>query len=172
MDCREAQSCIVPFIENKLTDEQTEAFLNHIEHCNDCYDELEVYFIVFSGIRQLDSETQNISDFKGELKKYIEHQKNAASRRKSHRTHKIVLLLCSGLFCAGILFYVYQVRNDKINFPVINRTMIEALINPTQGEPVKKSVEKMLDIDFGQYSGHENLNRKVEEENNEESRAD
>ena len=47
MTCREAQSCIVPFIEDKMDDERMEQFLHHIENCSECYDELEVYFIVF-----------------------------------------------------------------------------------------------------------------------------
>ena len=83
MTCREAQSCIVPFIEDKMDDERMEQFLHHIENCSECYDELEVYFIVFSGIRQLDNDQEDISDFKGELKKYIQSKKE-----KYHKKHK------------------------------------------------------------------------------------
>ena len=60
-----------------------EQFLHHIENCSECYDELEVYFIVFSGIRQLDNDQEDISDFKGELKKYIQSKKE-----KYHKKHK------------------------------------------------------------------------------------
>lgn len=83
MNCREAQSCIVPFIEDKLDDERMEQFLHHIENCSECYDELEVYFIVFSGTRQLDNDQEDISDFKGELKKYIQSKKD-----KYHKKHQ------------------------------------------------------------------------------------
>lgn len=109
MNCREAQSLIVPFIEDKLDDEQLEAFLEHIESCSECYDELEVYFIVFSGTRQLDDKYDEISDFKGELKKYIERKKE-----KYHKKHKRALwarlgvaavMFAAALFAAFVTMY-------------------------------------------------------------------
>lgn len=95
MNCREAQSLIVPFIKDKLDDERLEAFLNHIENCSECYDELEVYFIVFSGTRQLDDDYADISDFKGELKKYIESKKE-----KYHKKHKHAFAVRVGIAAA------------------------------------------------------------------------
>ena len=46
MKCHDVQRMISGFIEEKLTDEQLEGFLEHIENCQDCYDELEVYNII------------------------------------------------------------------------------------------------------------------------------
>lgn len=109
MNCREAQSLIVPFIEDKLDDEQLEAFLAHIESCSECYDELEVYFIVFSGTRQLDDNYDEISDFKGELTKYIERKKE-----KYHKKHKRELWgaceCCSNYVrCSDVYHFYYDV---------------------------------------------------------------
>ena len=105
MDCREAQALIVPFIEGELTDEQTEAFIQHIENCTDCYDELEVYYIVMVGVKQLDEEEHMLVDFKGDLKKYISNKKEQIARKHSRSTRRklggmvmIVLLLCVGGF--------------------------------------------------------------------------
>ena len=75
MDCREAQALIVPFIEGKLNDEQNEKFIAHIETCSECYDELEVYYIVIVGVKQLDEDTQIIMDLGSNLKTYIENVK-------------------------------------------------------------------------------------------------
>ena len=59
MTCKEAESLVMPYIKNELTDEELFEFLEHIEHCPECREELEIYFTVDVGIRQLDSETGN-----------------------------------------------------------------------------------------------------------------
>ncbi|MBB5263809.1 hypothetical protein HNP82_000907 [Catenibacillus scindens] len=105
MDCREAQALIVPFIEGKLTDEQTETFIQHIENCTDCYDELEVYYIVMVGVKQLDEDEHMLVDFKGDLKKYISYKKEQIAKKHSRSTRLklggvavFILLLCAGGF--------------------------------------------------------------------------
>ena len=60
MTCKEAESLVMPYIKNELTDEELFEFLEHIEHCPECREELEIYFTVDVGIRQLDSETGNV----------------------------------------------------------------------------------------------------------------
>ena len=52
MKCHDVQRMISGFIEEKLTDEQLEGFLEHIENCQDCYDELEVYYMITIGLMQ------------------------------------------------------------------------------------------------------------------------
>lgn len=59
MDCRDIQSLITPYIEDKLDDNQLEAFLDHIKACTECQEELEVYFIVDSGLKQLDGKMES-----------------------------------------------------------------------------------------------------------------
>ena len=50
MKCHDVQRMIQGFIEKRLTDEQLEAFLEHIASCRDCYDELEVYYMIRTGL--------------------------------------------------------------------------------------------------------------------------
>ena len=108
MDCREAQALIVPFIEVKLHDEQNEKFIEHIENCTDCYDELEVYYIVMVGVKQLDEEDHMLVDFGGDLKKYIAFKKEALAKKHSRSARLkfggvavFLLLLCIG----GFVYY-------------------------------------------------------------------
>ena len=44
MDCKTAQSLVIPYINDQLSDEETEDFLEHIENCKECYEELEIHF--------------------------------------------------------------------------------------------------------------------------------
>lgn len=62
MTCREAESHVMPFIHYELDDETAEEFLEHIDGCAGCREELEIYYTVVEGIRQLDDEigTSNI----------------------------------------------------------------------------------------------------------------
>ena len=43
MNCLEAQSKIVAFIENKLDDGEMLEFVRHIRSCENCAEELEIY---------------------------------------------------------------------------------------------------------------------------------
>ncbi len=56
MTCQEAERMITPYINNWLSDEELEQFLLHIKSCENCREELEIYFTVDYGIRQLDDE--------------------------------------------------------------------------------------------------------------------
>lgn len=56
MDCRTAESMVTRFIDHSLSMNELEGFLDHIEHCPSCYDELETYFIVHEAMQQLDED--------------------------------------------------------------------------------------------------------------------
>lgn len=57
MICREAESLVTPYIRHELSDEKLEEFLEHIETCENCKEELEIYYTVDVGIKQLDTDT-------------------------------------------------------------------------------------------------------------------
>ena len=54
MKCLEAQRLIHPFLRRKLTDEQLKAFVEHIDHCPGCREELEINLAVYSTLDQSD----------------------------------------------------------------------------------------------------------------------
>ena len=49
MTCREAERLVTPYIQDKLSGDELEAFLEHLEHCRNCQEELEIYFMVDVG---------------------------------------------------------------------------------------------------------------------------
>lgn len=57
MTCKEAESLVMPFIHHELPETKLEDFLEHIETCENCREELEIYYTVDVGIRQLDADT-------------------------------------------------------------------------------------------------------------------
>lgn len=74
MTCKEAEKLVMPYINDDLTDEELQEFLEHMESCPDCREELEIYFTVDVGIRQLDSETGNYN-IKGTLEAAVEQSR-------------------------------------------------------------------------------------------------
>ena len=102
MTCKEAESLVMPYIKNELTDEELFEFLEHIEHCPECREELEIYFTVDVGIRQLDSETGNYN-IKGALETAIEQSRE---RLEAVRLVKIVGFAVSTLSVMALIITV------------------------------------------------------------------
>ena len=66
LTCKQAEKMVMPYINFQLDEEELEAFLNHIEDCPSCREELEIYYTVSLGLRQLDSGAGGY-DIAGEL---------------------------------------------------------------------------------------------------------
>ncbi|MDO5520520.1 MAG: zf-HC2 domain-containing protein [bacterium] len=106
MTCREAQALITKYVQGQLDLKMLEEFLQHINNCPDCKEELEVYYIVFNGIKRLD-EDENIAvnyhtEFETQLMKSELRIKKAKKRHNVKRT--IYIILC----CFAVLVCSYQ----------------------------------------------------------------
>ncbi len=103
MNCRETQKNISLFLEKKLELEQLEEFLEHIERCNDCKEELEVYYTLYTAMRILEEDTnyKNIS-YKIDLKRELERAKEKCKRAKRKKMQKslflYILIMLIGIF--------------------------------------------------------------------------
>lgn len=107
MNCREAQQLVMPYINNELSDDELEGFLEHIDTCGECKEELEIYFTVAVGIQQLDEET-DIYNIKGALDMALEW-----SRLRVKKTHirKIVRISVNTLgIMSLIVTFLLQCR--------------------------------------------------------------
>ena len=81
MNCQEAERLVTSYIHGELDEATLEEFLEHIETCENCQEELEIYFTVDSGIRQLDSDADNYN-IKGELEELLEESRQHVRRRR------------------------------------------------------------------------------------------
>ncbi|SFR96021.1 anti-sigma factor family protein [Anaeromicropila populeti] len=94
MTCFEAQSMITPFINEQLDIKQLEQFLEHIERCKECKEEVEVYFTLFSGMKQLDENKTISNKFHIDLDNFIQKQEDNILEVKFKLVcTKIVLIL-------------------------------------------------------------------------------
>ncbi len=96
MTCLEAQTKIMAFIDNKLTDQELTDFVRHIRGCKNCSEELEIYYTLLVGMKQLDNNENLSVDFKGDLNRKIEDS--------MHRINNTKKLKKSSVFLAVLLF--------------------------------------------------------------------
>lgn len=104
MNCREAQALISKYVQDQLDVKTLEAFLQHVKNCPDCMEELEVYYIVFTGIKRLD-EDENIAvnyhtEFEREIKKSELSVKRVKTRVHIKKGIYIALCLVAVLVCS------------------------------------------------------------------------
>lgn len=73
MNCREFQKIIPDIINGKIPDEQLEEVIEHVDTCHDCYDELEIYYVLQYGLK--DTDKKQSMNFVGRLDKKIKKMK-------------------------------------------------------------------------------------------------
>lgn len=101
MDCKRAQELITAFINEQLKDDaERKAFLEHIDECAECREELEVTYSLITAMKQLDEDTDLSDNYIAELNRKIEtcyidglRKKRSAARRKAVIAVLIAFLL-------------------------------------------------------------------------------
>ena len=63
MECFEVDTKIISYLENTLEDDELEAFLEHLNECEDCRNEVALYFTLIEGLKQMDEDEIKIFDF-------------------------------------------------------------------------------------------------------------
>lgn len=71
MTCMEAEKMVIPYINDKLPVAELEDFIEHIETCENCREELEIHYMVDVGLKKLDDDDATY-DIVGDLKRKLE----------------------------------------------------------------------------------------------------
>lgn len=99
LSCKEAEKMVTPYINNQLEEHDLEEFLNHVRDCDNCKEELEIYYTVSVGLKQLDSGT-GAYDIAGALEETMEL---AWLKVRTIRLRKVITYAVCTLFVTGIL---------------------------------------------------------------------
>ena len=87
-------------------------FLEHVENCPSCYDELETYFIVHAAMQQLDEKQEDtVLDFKELLEEDIRKSRRYIRKKKFHRA--IAAVAVCVLIAALVVFLVFVILELK-----------------------------------------------------------
>lgn len=105
MKCIEAQQLVKPYLQKQLSDRELEQFLDHVENCPECYDELEIYFVIYEALE--DSRETHGADkynFQEKLKQDIKNSRRYLHLRRAYRLFRYaVVLLAEVLLVFAIL---------------------------------------------------------------------
>lgn len=113
MKCIEAQQLVKPYIEGQLSDKQLEHFLDHVEHCPECYEELEIYFSIYETIGSADKDQKEDYDFEGKLIQNIKNSRRYLQFRKAYRFFRFaVIILAELLLVCTIITGIELKRNE------------------------------------------------------------
>lgn len=115
MNCIEARRMVTPFVNKELSEKETEQFLKHIEQCEDCRDELDIYFTMYKAIDLLDSGAHHEFDFKKMLENEIRTAHRTIMTRKLTRLVRCVIILIAEVFLLLCIYTGYQMRRGELN---------------------------------------------------------
>lgn len=92
MNCLEAQSKIIAYIDDDLEDQELKSFILHVQSCKDCMEELELHYILIVGTKQMDEGGNITSDFLKELHEKLNSQLKEV-RKKEYFFKKITFAI-------------------------------------------------------------------------------
>lgn len=91
MTCLEAQGKITLFINNEMDYDEMEKFLEHIDTCEYCKEELEVYYILLTGMKQLNEDKALSNDLHTDFLRKLESSKDNIINKKLDIIKKKIL---------------------------------------------------------------------------------
>ena len=107
--CKEAQSLIPKYIANKLTAKELEQFILHVRECQECYDELETFFMIDRAVRYLDEETEQFFNLKSLFEKDLKEKNHMLAKGKRRRRAGRVLSAAAVLLMALALLDLFGI---------------------------------------------------------------
>lgn len=110
MDCRTAESMVNRYIDHTLKVDELEEFLDHVESCPSCYDELETYFIVHEVTQQLDDQAENtVLDFKTLLAQDIRKSRRYIHKKRGMQfAAGMLILMLTGVLIVFLIFLIAE----------------------------------------------------------------
>ena len=108
MTCKEAEKLIPVFLEDDLDTDDLREFMEHIEECGECKEELSIQFLVKEGLSRL--EAGSVFDLKNELEYRIGMEEHALKMRESlmwlsYLLDGLVVIAASVLVALVMAFY-------------------------------------------------------------------
>lgn len=103
MKCRKFQKLIPKILLNRVQDEELKEVIDHVENCKDCYDELEIHYILRYGLG--DDDSKESMDFIGQLERNIDNMKTRYKRFEY--LHSIYMFVQVSAYTAVIGSFIY-----------------------------------------------------------------
>ena len=113
LKCNEVQKYIKPYVEGNTDIFETIELIEHIEKCEDCYEELEIYYILINGLKKIDNDEDGAFNIKKELNDRIKNSKKKIRLYKSFREYSRLIYSLANISMIALMAYVvvrYPIR--------------------------------------------------------------
>ena len=115
MTCLEAQSRIIAYIEDNLDKDKKIEFLKHVKNCNDCKEELDIYYTMLEGIHRMDNNLPVSLDYSLELTNKMERELKQNKKKREFFTCSVLVVILGvlGFSIAGYINFLRIVYEDE-----------------------------------------------------------
>ncbi|MCR5602417.1 MAG: zf-HC2 domain-containing protein [Lachnospiraceae bacterium] len=105
MKCRDMERYITLFINDKLSGMRMKQFIEHIEECSVCFDEMETNYLLKEALLRLEKEGSY--DLHGDLMEKLKNTKRCVEVHEMVTMIRRVILICAGMALLFELVFVY-----------------------------------------------------------------
>lgn len=110
MYCAKFQKQISSFINNNLDINEMDMFINHARKCRDCYEELEINYMVNIGLEKIEKDESASFDLKGELEKMVDYYENKSDLFYKYNMYKSIIMGVTYVcLCIVIVMYIANI---------------------------------------------------------------
>ncbi|MCR5309948.1 MAG: zf-HC2 domain-containing protein [Lachnospiraceae bacterium] len=104
LNCKQVERLIPDYINNKLSDEDTKALIEHVESCPSCKEELTIQYLVFEGL----NDVEESGDFNLITRLNLRLKQDSDRFKEIHRRRLMfislgILALCFVMFVVAVL---------------------------------------------------------------------
>lgn len=122
MTCTKAQSLITAFINDELDISELEEFVEHIRSCDECSEELEVYYALLTAMKQLDEEKNLSVDFRQELNEKLDRAEERIIHLRFNFYRKKGILIFIIVLLVAFFSIQHYLNVKNIESPVVEST--------------------------------------------------
>lgn len=102
VSCAEMQEMVIQYIENRLPESELVAFLNHIENCPSCKEDLMVNYSILTAIEQLSNDEDFSDSYVDEMEAKLSNSRLGILRGK-RKMHRLRFLCLALMLCCGFV---------------------------------------------------------------------
>lgn len=103
MSCIETQKAMHPFLEEQMDVDSLREFMAHIQSCESCREDLEVYYTLFTGMKLLDEDKGFPVDYKVDYNRRLRRAEDEIRRDQLRRAEKRIGVLGIAILLALLL---------------------------------------------------------------------
>ncbi len=111
MECFEVDTKIISYVNNQLDDEEMDRVLHHIAHCEKCREEMELFYTLSEGMRQMESDEITIYNYP-ESFEHKRHQdmRNVEGRKTARQiADRLIIWMVLAIIFVGIMYGIFHI---------------------------------------------------------------